>query len=108
MAPSRRKSAPGEYSSTGARIQETIRVDDIPVATLRPNGGTACALTLWIFYVHSDHLGHGVYLCGWGEKRNNGLNGVSAGSRHSGCTRPRADLGPLKLAVRKRSLEIHC
>ena len=33
---------PGEYSSTGALIQETIRMDDIPVATLRPNGSTAC------------------------------------------------------------------
>ncbi len=42
----------GEYSSTGALIQETIWMDDLPVATLRPNGSTVS-----IYYVHTDHLG---------------------------------------------------
>jgi RHS repeat-associated protein len=41
----------GEYSSTGALIQETVWMDDIPVATLRPNGSTVT-----IYYVHTDHL----------------------------------------------------
>ena len=40
----------GEYSSTGALVQETVWLGDIPVATLRP--GTPVA----IFYVHTDHL----------------------------------------------------
>lgn len=42
----------GEYSDTGALIQETIWLDDLPVATLRPNGGG-----FDIFYVHADQLG---------------------------------------------------
>ena len=42
----------GEYSSTGALIQETIWAADRPVATLRPNGATVS-----IYYVHTDHLG---------------------------------------------------
>jgi RHS repeat-associated protein len=29
---------------------------DVPVATLRPNGSTACSSTLCIFYVHTDQL----------------------------------------------------
>jgi RHS repeat-associated protein len=41
----------GEYSSTGALIQETVWMDDTPVATLRPNGST-----ITIYYVHTDHL----------------------------------------------------
>ena len=41
----------GEYSSTGALVQETLWLGDIPVATLRPNGSSVN-----IFYVHSDHL----------------------------------------------------
>jgi RHS repeat-associated protein len=41
----------GEYSSTGALIQETVWMDNTPVATLRPNGS---AVT--IYYVHTDHL----------------------------------------------------
>jgi len=40
----------GEYSSTGALVQETIWMGDIPVATIRPG---APAL---IYYVHTDHL----------------------------------------------------
>jgi RHS repeat-associated protein len=41
----------GEYSSSGALIQETIWLGDIPVATLRPKTGGVD-----IFYVHTDHL----------------------------------------------------
>lgn len=42
----------GEYDDTGAVIQETVWLDDLPVATLRPSGGSFA-----IFYVHPDHLG---------------------------------------------------
>jgi RHS repeat-associated protein len=42
----------GEYSSTGALIQETLWMDDLPVATLRPSGSTVA-----IYYVHANHLG---------------------------------------------------
>jgi RHS repeat-associated protein len=42
----------GEYTSTGALIQETIWMGDIPVATLQPNGSG-----ISIYYVHTDHLG---------------------------------------------------
>jgi RHS repeat-associated protein len=42
----------GEYSSTGALVQETVWMGDTPVATLRPNGSTVT-----IYYVHTDHLG---------------------------------------------------
>jgi uncharacterized protein RhaS with RHS repeats len=41
----------GEYSSTGALIQETVWMGDVPVATLRPNGSSAS-----IYYVHTDQL----------------------------------------------------
>jgi RHS repeat-associated protein len=47
----------GEYTGTGALVQETVWMGDIPVATLRPNGSTGCTSTVCIFYVHSDHLG---------------------------------------------------
>ena len=42
----------GEYSSTGALIQETVWMGDVPVATLRRNGSSVT-----IYYVHGDHLG---------------------------------------------------
>jgi RHS repeat-associated protein len=42
----------GEYTSSGALVQETIWMGDTPVATLRPNGSTVT-----IYYVHTDHLG---------------------------------------------------
>jgi RHS repeat-associated protein len=42
----------GEYSSTGALIQETIWLGDIPVATLQPNGAGGIS----VYYIHSDHL----------------------------------------------------
>lgn len=41
----------GEYTSTGALVQETVWLGDIPVATLRPNGASVL-----IYYVHTDHL----------------------------------------------------
>jgi RHS repeat-associated protein len=41
----------GEYSSGGALVQETVWMGDIPVATLRPNGGS-----ISIYYVHTDQL----------------------------------------------------
>jgi RHS repeat-associated protein len=42
----------GEYSASGALIQETIWMGDLPVATIRPSGST-----IVVYYVHSDHLG---------------------------------------------------
>jgi RHS repeat-associated protein len=41
----------GEYDGTGALIQETVWMGDIPVATLRPNGAGVS-----LYYVHTDHL----------------------------------------------------
>ena len=41
----------GEYDGSGTLIQETVWLDDVPVATLRPNGGG-----ISVFYVHTDHL----------------------------------------------------
>jgi RHS repeat-associated protein len=41
----------GEYSSTGALVQETVWMGDIPVATIRPNGSTTA-----VYNVHADHL----------------------------------------------------
>jgi RHS repeat-associated protein len=40
----------GEYSSTGALVQETVYLGDMPVATIRP--GTPVVIS----YVHVDHL----------------------------------------------------
>lgn len=40
----------GEYNSTGALVEETIWLGDIPVATIRP--GTPAL----VYYVHTDHL----------------------------------------------------
>ena len=42
----------GDYTSTGALNDETVWMDDTPVATLRPNGTSVS-----IYYVHTDHLG---------------------------------------------------
>jgi RHS repeat-associated protein len=47
----------GEYASTGALVQETVWMGNLPVATLRPNGSTGCTSTVCIFYVLTDHLG---------------------------------------------------
>ena len=46
----------GEYTTAGALTQETVWLGDIPVATLRPNGSTACTSALCIFYVHADQV----------------------------------------------------
>jgi RHS repeat-associated protein len=40
----------GEYSSTGALVQETVWLGDTPVATIRPNGSSVS-----VYYVHADH-----------------------------------------------------
>ena len=46
----------GEYDSAGALLQETVWLDNLPVATLRPTGpGNPTPIA--IYYVHSDHLG---------------------------------------------------
>jgi RHS repeat-associated protein len=42
----------GEYTASGALIQETIWMGDTPVVTLQPNGSS-----ISIYYVHTDHLG---------------------------------------------------
>jgi RHS repeat-associated protein len=41
----------GEYGSSGSLIEETIWMNDTPVATLRPSGAGIA-----IYYVHTDHL----------------------------------------------------
>jgi RHS repeat-associated protein len=47
----------GEYTSYGVIDEETIWMGDIPVATLRRNGTTACTTTtVCVFYVHTDQL----------------------------------------------------
>jgi RHS repeat-associated protein len=46
----------GEYDSSGNLIQETIWLEDLPVATLRPTG-TGSPTPIAIYYVHADHLG---------------------------------------------------
>ncbi|MFO1284604.1 MAG: RHS repeat-associated core domain-containing protein [Burkholderiales bacterium] len=46
----------GEYQADGTLIQETVWLDDLPVATLRPTGsGTPTPVA--VYYVHADHLG---------------------------------------------------
>ena len=42
----------GEYTGSGALVEETIWLGDIPVATLQPNGSGGVN----VYYVHSDHL----------------------------------------------------
>ncbi|MFY9329959.1 MAG: RHS repeat-associated core domain-containing protein [Georgfuchsia sp.] len=45
----------GEYDATGKLIQETVWLDDTPVATLRlPQGATSGPAN--VYYVHADHL----------------------------------------------------
>jgi RHS repeat-associated protein len=41
----------GEYTNSGALIQETVWLGDTPVATIQPLGGTTA-----IYYVHADQL----------------------------------------------------
>jgi len=46
----------GEYDGSGTLIQETVWLEDLPIATLRPTGsGTPPPIA--IYYVHPDHLG---------------------------------------------------
>jgi RHS repeat-associated protein len=42
----------GEYTNSGAPIEETVWLGDLPVATLQPSGSS-----ISIYYIHSDHLG---------------------------------------------------
>jgi RHS repeat-associated protein len=46
----------GEYASNGTLIQETVWLDDLPIATLRPTG-TGTPTPIAVYYVHTDHLG---------------------------------------------------
>jgi RHS repeat-associated protein len=46
----------GEYDSVGNLIQETVWLEGLPVATLRPTGaGNPTPIAM--YYVHADHLG---------------------------------------------------
>ena len=47
----------GEYDNSGKIIQETIWMDDLPIATLRPTGVTGTPTPVTAYYVHADHLG---------------------------------------------------
>ncbi|MEP7182350.1 MAG: RHS repeat-associated core domain-containing protein [Betaproteobacteria bacterium] len=46
----------GEYDGAGALIQETVWLEDLPVATLRPSG-SGNPVPVAVYYVHADHLG---------------------------------------------------
>jgi RHS repeat-associated protein len=46
----------GEYDGAGNLIQETVWLEDLPVATLRPTG-TGNPTPIAVYYVHADHLG---------------------------------------------------
>jgi RHS repeat-associated protein len=41
----------GEYSSTGALIEETVWLGDLPVATLQPSGSSVA-----VYYIEADHI----------------------------------------------------
>jgi RHS repeat-associated protein len=47
----------GEYDGSGNLIQETMWLEDLPVATLRPTGGSGNPTPTNTYYVHADHLG---------------------------------------------------
>lgn len=47
----------GEYDGGGNMIEETVWLEDLPVATLRPTGVPGTPTPINIFYVHADHLG---------------------------------------------------
>ena len=47
----------GEYDRTGGLIEETVWLEDLPVATLRPTGIGGIPTSINIYYVHADHLG---------------------------------------------------
>jgi RHS repeat-associated protein len=46
----------GEYDGAGQLLQETVWLDDLPVATLRRPAGTTTGPAS-AYYVHTDHLG---------------------------------------------------
>ena len=46
----------GEYDASGTLIQETVWLEDLPIATLRPTG-SGNPPPIAIYYVHPDHLG---------------------------------------------------
>lgn len=48
----------GEYDGTGKAIQETVYLDDLPVAVMQPgtNGSKSQAAASSIYYVYADHL----------------------------------------------------
>ncbi|MEO8486121.1 MAG: RHS repeat-associated core domain-containing protein [Betaproteobacteria bacterium] len=46
----------GEYAANGTLIQETIWLDDLSIATLRPTG-TGNPTPVAVYFVHADHLG---------------------------------------------------
>jgi RHS repeat-associated protein len=47
----------GEYDASGNLIQETVWLEDLPVATLRPTGAPGNPTPINTYYVHADHLG---------------------------------------------------
>jgi RHS repeat-associated protein len=47
----------GEYDRAGNLIQETVWMEDLPVATLRPTGAPGNPTPINTYYVHADHLG---------------------------------------------------
>ncbi|NDP42121.1 MAG: hypothetical protein GZ089_05285 [Aromatoleum sp.] len=46
----------GEYDAMGNLVQETVWLEDLPVATLRPTG-SGNPIPIHPYYVHADHLG---------------------------------------------------
>lgn len=47
----------GEYDGSGSLIQETVWLEDLPVATLRPTGSPGTPTPIYTYYVLPDHLG---------------------------------------------------
>jgi RHS repeat-associated protein len=47
----------GEYDGNGNLIQETVWLENLPVATLRPTGAPGNPTPIAFYYVHADHLG---------------------------------------------------
>jgi RHS repeat-associated protein len=47
----------GEYDSAGKIIQETVWLEDMPIATLRPTGASANPTPINTYFVLADHLG---------------------------------------------------
>ena len=89
----------GEYDGAGALIQETVWLGDIPVATLRPNGGSVA-----VYYVHTDHLNtprrisrpsDNVIVWRW----DSDPFGTTAASRIRTATRPTSSTNPVPGAV---------